>query len=276
MANLVAVQMVSTPEPEQNFARLNKLLQQLPEHGPTLVVLPECFSCFGGSDKLNLALAEAKGDGPIQSRLSELARQHGVWLCAGTIPIATDHPNKFTASSLLFDAQGESVSEYQKIHLFDVQVQDSTGHYQESATTQAGHKVVVARDTPFGHIGLSVCYDLRFPGLFQAMGEVDVITIPSAFTDKTGRAHWAPLLTARAIEKQCYVVAANQGGLHANGRETYGHSCIISPWGTTLDRVAKGEGIAQAKLEAESMQGIRKAMPVAKHNRFRSHFDQSR
>ncbi|ALS96993.1 carbon-nitrogen hydrolase family protein [Lacimicrobium alkaliphilum] len=271
MANLIALQMISTPDPQQNLQQVDKQLANLQVNEPTLVVLPECFACFGGSDKKQLELAEPPGQGPIQSALSDLARKYGIWLVAGTMPLQsqTDN-NKFTASCLLFDPQGKQVAEYQKIHLFDVQVEDNTRSYKESATTQAGNKVVVV-DSPFGRLGLAVCYDLRFPGLFQAMEQVDVLALPSAFTQVTGQAHWMPLLQARAIEKQCYLVAANQGGEHANGRQTYGHSVILSPWGKVLNMIRHGAGIVQASPDNEELQKIRRNMPVSQHNQFRSY-----
>ncbi|WP_088329514.1 carbon-nitrogen hydrolase family protein [Lacimicrobium sp. SS2-24] len=271
MANLVALQMISTPEPQQNLQQVDRLLANLDVSEPTLVVLPECFACFGGSDKRQLELAEQPGAGPIQSALASMAKQYGVWLVAGTMPLRSQRdPNKFTASNLLFNPAGEQVAEYQKIHLFDVQVDDNTRSYKESATTEAGKNVVVV-DTPFGRLGLAVCYDLRFPGLFQAMDDVDVLTLPSAFTQVTGQAHWMPLLQARAIEKQCYMVAANQGGEHENGRQTYGHSVILSPWGEVLNMIRKGEGIIQAPVDEKALQKIRANMPVRQHNQFRSY-----
>lgn len=270
MANLIAVQMISTPDPQQNLQEVDRQLANLQVNEQTLVVLPECFSCFGGSDKKQLELAESPGQGPIQSALSDLAKKYGIWLVAGTMPLQSQADNnKFTASCLLFDPQGKQVAEYQKIHLFDVQVEDNTRSYKESATTQAGNKVVVV-DSPFGRLGLAVCYDLRFPGLFQAMEQVDVLALPSAFTQVTGQAHWMPLLQARAIEKQCYLVAANQGGEHANGRQTYGHSVILSPWGKVLNMIRHGEGIVQASPDNEELQKIRRNMPVSQHNQFRS------
>ncbi|GGD61963.1 carbon-nitrogen hydrolase family protein [Lacimicrobium alkaliphilum] len=271
MANLIALQMISTPDPQENLAQVDRQLANLQVNEPTLVVLPECFACFGGSDKRQLELAEKPGQGPIQEALANMAEKYGIWLVAGTIPLQSQvQADKFTASCLLFDPQGKQVSEYQKIHLFDVQVEDNTRSYKESATTQAGNQVIVI-DSPFGRLGLAVCYDLRFPGLFQAMGQVDVLALPSAFTQVTGQAHWMPLLQARAIEKQCYVVAADQGGEHANGRHTYGHSVILSPWGEVLNMIRYGAGIIQARPDTDELQKIRRNMPVSQHNQFRSY-----
>ena len=217
-----------------------------------------------------LQVAEDKGQGPIQAELRRMAAHYGVWLVSGTLPLKTADPNKMTASSLLINNQGQLVTEYQKIHLFDVQVADNTRHYEESKYTQAGEHVVVA-DTPFGKLGMAVCYDLRFPGLFQAMGQIDLLSLPAAFTQTTGQAHWHVLLRARAIELQCHVVAANQGGTHSNGRQTYGHSCIISPWGELQAEIRYGAGLITAPLDTQAQHRIRQHMPVYQHNKFRSH-----
>ena len=204
MANLIALQMTSTPDVTENLDHVEQQLARLTVNEPTLVVLPECFACFGGGDKVLLSIAEPLGKGPIQSRLSHMAKQYGVWLVAGSMPLEGTHPDKFTASCLLINDAGERVTEYQKIHLFDVQVADNTKTYCESKYTQAGSTLVSVKDTPFGHLGLAICYDVRFPGLFQAMAEhqaLDVIALPAAFTQKTGEAHWQALIKSRAIEK---------------------------------------------------------------------------
>lgn len=267
--NLIALQMVSTPDPHENLAWVEQQLQQLSLDAPGLVVLPECFACFGGGDKRLQDIAEQPGQGEIQDTLARLARQYGVYLVAGTVPLRCEHSGKFTASCLMYDAHGQQLAHYRKIHLFDVEVADNTRSYQESRYTQAGRDIVVA-DTPFGRIGLAVCYDVRFPGLFQAMGDVDIIALPAAFTRVTGQAHWLPLLQARAIEKQCYVIAPNQGGVHANGRETYGHSAILCPWGQLLAMIEEGPGMIMASTSPHELTRIRQSMPVARHNQFRS------
>ncbi|MBN7819304.1 carbon-nitrogen hydrolase family protein [Bowmanella yangjiangensis] len=269
MVNLAAIQLVSSPDPLENLTEVARQLQGLDKSSPCLIVLPECFACFGGSDKAQMDMAETLGEGPVQSALAELAIQHGVWLVAGTLPIKVPGKEKFSASSLLFAPSGEVFAHYRKIHLFDVQVADGTRTYLESRYTQPGDELVVA-DTPLGRIGMAVCYDLRFAGLFQAMGELDILVLPAAFTQVTGEAHWWPLLRARAIEKQCFVVAAGQGGEHANGRETYGHSTVISPWGDVLTSLAKGPGLVQARVDFDQMHEIRRNMPVGQHNQFRS------
>lgn len=273
MAKLVACQLVSTPDIEANLKKVDALLAGLHSEGPVIAVLPECFACFGGGDKRLLEIAEPLGNGYIQSKIQAMAAEHGVWIVAGTIPTLSNNKEKFYASCLVYDDKGARVADYQKIHLFDVQVQDNTGVYSESLYTMPGNKVVCIDNTPFGRIGVAVCYDLRFPGLFQAMGEVDVLVLPSAFTYKTGQAHWLPLLQARAIEKQCYVIAANQGGEHPNGRQTWGHSCIISPWGERLAETGSGAGVAFDVMDRALLKRVRANMPVLQHNRFRSDFD---
>ncbi|MCC2617655.1 carbon-nitrogen hydrolase family protein [Aestuariibacter halophilus] len=271
MSTVVALQMVSGPDTQANLQQIDKLLSEQTFRQPALVVLPECVACFGGRDSDLLAIAETQGQGPIQDALSDIARRHGVWLVGGTIPVKVPDKDKYFASCLVYDEQGQQRAHYRKIHLFDVQVADNTGDYKESRFTDPGDEVVVV-DTPFGRVGVAVCYDLRFPGLFQAMGQVDILVLPSAFTQKTGQAHWMPLLSARAIEKQCYVVAANQGGEHQNGRQTFGHSCVVSPWGEMLSMIEKGPGLAIAAVDDEHIHKIRTAMPVDQHNRFRSTF----
>jgi nitrilase len=266
------MQMTSSPDVNQNLAFVEQQLQNLPPQRPCLVVLPECFACFGGSDLAIFQVAEDKNAGPVQSRIAELAKQYDVWIVAGSFPLLCDIPDKYTASSLLFNNVGEAVEEYQKIHLFDVQISDNTGTYLESRYTQAGNKLVVV-DTPFGNLGLAVCYDIRFAAMFNAMtqiADIDILTLPAAFTQKTGSAHWHSLLIARAVENQCYLVAANQTGTHANQRQTYGHSCIISPWGKILAELPIEKGIISAQVDHTLLTDIRTKMPVHQHNKFRS------
>jgi nitrilase len=273
MANLIALQMTSSPSVRGNLEFIRAQLRSMGQAAQdTLVVLPECCVCFGGGDKMLMSIAEEYGEGPIQEALSNLSKEFGIWLVAGTIPLKSQSDkSKFTASSLLFDPTGQCLTEYQKIHMFDAQVSDNTGVYRESDYTQAGDKVCVI-DTPFGRLGIAVCYDLRFAGLFQAMDEVDVLALPSAFTQVTGEAHWRPLLQARAIEKQCYVVAAAQIGVHVNSRETYGHSSIWSPWGELLCEVRKDKGLVMFPMDITRLAEIRQSIPMSEHNKFRSSF----
>lgn len=271
--SMVAIQMNSFPLVEDNLLFVEQQLKSLPPQRPCLVVLPECFACFGGSDKAILDIAENLHQGPIQHKLKQFAKEYDIWLVAGSFPILCQTAHKFTASSLLINNLGEIVEEYQKIHLFDVQVADNTGAYLESRYTQAGSKLIVS-NTPFGNIGLAICYDIRFPSMFSAMSQfapLDVLVLPAAFTQQTGQAHWHALLTARAIENQCYIVAANQTGEHRNKRQTFGHSCIISPWGEKLAELPQATGMIHAQMDQQLLADIRTKMPVYQHNKIRSH-----
>lgn len=272
-ANVVAIQMTSSPVVADNLLFVEQQLKLLPPQRPCLVVLPECFACFGGGDQLMLDIAEDLDHGPIQHKFKQLAKQYNIWLVAGSFPLLCSTANKFTASCLLINDHGEIVEEYQKIHLFDVQVADNTGSYLESRLTQSGNKLVVTK-TPFGNLGLAVCYDIRFASMFVAMSQIaqlDVLALPAAFTRQTGKAHWDPLLKSRAIENQCYIVAANQTGIHRNMRQTYGHSCIISPWGEKLVELSHDTGMIHSKIDHPLLADIRTKMPVYQHNKFRSH-----
>ncbi|WP_199610772.1 carbon-nitrogen hydrolase family protein [Flocculibacter collagenilyticus] len=274
MTTVSALQMVSVPDIHQNLATVDKWLSTHHVEGEHLVVLPECFAFFGGKDKENQSIKSNIGEGVIQEKLLELAKRYQCWIVAGTIPttaVKDDEvlPDKFSATSLLINSHGRIVADYQKIHLFDVDVADNTRSYRESDSTLAGNKVVVV-DTPFGKLGMAVCYDLRFSGLFQSMREsgAELFVLPSAFTNVTGKAHWLPLLQARAIETQCYMVAANQGGEHQNGRETYGHSCIIDPWGRIRQQAEYGEAIISDTIDLVELDAVRAKMPIQAHNRF--------
>ncbi len=233
-----------------------------------LVVLPEAWACFGGRDGENVGLMEKQSDGFIQDFMSRMASQHQIWLVGGTIPVKADNGRYFAACQV-YNPQGELIVQYNKIHLFDVTVADGTGEYKESKHTQAGKDIVVF-DTPFGRVGLAVCYDLRFPELFrlmQAQG-LDLICLPSAFTKVTGQAHWQTLLQARAIENQCYVLAANQTGKH-NGKETWGHSMLIDAWGTLTSSLGHEVAILQTEVDLTSAQSLRLDMPNLKHRRIK-------
>ncbi|MDX1539576.1 carbon-nitrogen hydrolase family protein [Arsukibacterium sp.] len=268
---LSAIQLTSGPEPAANLAAVRQYLQQLPQAEQHLVLLPECFAVFGGSDKLQLAHQAAIGEGEIQQACRQLAREFNVFLVAGSQPTTTSDPNRFAASSLVYSPKGELLADYQKLHLFDVNVADNTGSYRESATTLAGQKISVCQ-LPGLKLGLSICYDVRFPGLMQALAALgmQVLTVPSAFTRPTGVAHWHTLLRARAIENQCFVLAANQTGVHANGRETFGHSLIIDPWGEVLADAGTGPGWVSALVDLSQCQQLGQKMPVHQHNRFNS------
>lgn len=265
---LAAVQMVSGPDLEANLASAESLIQQCHQQGAGFVVLPEVFALFNLSKQAEQGQRECT-DGPIQQFLARCAKQYACYLLGGTIPIA-DAPgdSRPYAASLLYDPSGEQIGRYNKIHLFDVDVKDRQGSYRESDSFRAGDKPVCVR-TDFASIGMSVCYDLRFPELYRVYFQqgVDILVIPSAFTELTGKAHWMPLLRARAIENSCYVIAADQGGVHGPKRETFGHSCIISPWGEVLSLVEKGEGIAIAEFDAQRLAEVRQQIPVRQHQR---------
>ncbi|WP_372627474.1 carbon-nitrogen hydrolase family protein [Arsukibacterium sp.] len=268
---LSAIQLTSVPDPAANLAAVKHYLQQLPTAQQHLVLLPECFAVFGGGDKLQLAHQAAIGEGPIQQGCQQLAREFGVYLVAGSQPTTTNDPQRFAASSLVYSPTGQLLADYQKLHMFDVSVADNTGSYRESATTLAGEKISLCQ-LPDLKLGLSICYDVRFAGLMQALAAngMQVLTVPSAFTRLTGAAHWHTLLKARAIENQCFVLAANQTGVHANGRETYGHSLIIDPWGEVLADAGTGPGWVSAQIDISLCQQLGQKMPVHQHNRFNS------
>ncbi len=271
---LVALQMCSQPEPSDNLQAIRAQLAALaekPAQLQQLVVLPEGALCFGAEANANLQLQEPLGDGPVQTQLAALAKEFQSYLLVGTFPTTTADPQKFAASSLLFSPDGELIAEYQKIHLFDAAVADNTGLYLESAKTMAGNKITVA-DVGELKLGMAVCYDMRFPGLFQALGKLgmNVLALPSAFTTVTGEAHWHTLLRARAIETQCFVIAPAQTGIHANGRQTYGHSLIIDPWGVVLADAGTAVGAISVDIDLQQVFSLRQRMPLAQHNRFLS------
>jgi nitrilase len=263
-----AVQMTSGTVVARNLEQAAELIANAAAERAGLIVLPENFSFLGATDADRIAAAETAGDGPAQSFLSAQAREHGIWIVGGTIPIAVG-AGKACSRSLLVDPAGNIVARYDKIHLFDVDVPEARGEsYRESATTIAGEQPVVAA-TPGGRIGMSVCYDLRFPALFHRLGMLgmDILVLPAAFTVPTGRVHWLPLLTARAIESLVYVVASAQCGEHAGGRQTYGHSLIIDPWGAVLAEQATGTGFAIADLDMMRLAQLRQQFPSLNHRR---------
>ena len=269
MFTAAAIQMVSTDRLDENLQQAETLILEATRKRASLVTLPENFPLMGKTDEDRLALAENKGKGPIQDFLSGQAREHGIWLLGGTIPLHSDTPNKIFSASLLYGPTGDCVAHYNKIHLFDVIVDENNQEaYQESATFEAGHDIVVAK-TELGHIGLSVCYDLRFPELYRNMHKdgVQIITAPAAFTAKTGAAHWESLLKTRAVENLCYIIASNQGGLHANDRETWGHTMIVDPWGQILDSVDAGPGIAIASIDLAKQEKLRAMFPSLQHRK---------
>lgn len=268
---LSAIQLTSQPDPEQNFQQLDHYLALLPKAAQHLVVLPECFAVFGGADGVQQAFAEPLGRGELQARCAALAKQYQLYLVAGSMPTTSPDPRRFSASSLLFGPDGTLLADYQKLHLFDVKVSDATGNYQESATTLPGDKLTLSVQGSL-KLGMTICYDVRFPGLMQALAAagMNVLSVPSAFTRVTGAAHWHSLLRARAIENQCFVVAPGQTGVHANGRETFGHSLIISPWGDILADAGAAPGWISAAVDLADCQQLANKMPIKQHNRFNS------
>lgn len=267
MPIMAAIQMVSGPEVAGNLAAAAELIAQAAAEGARLAVLPENFALMGRREEDKVAVREVEGEGPIQAFLAEQAARHGLWLVGGTIPLrAAADDRRVRAASLLFDDQGRQVARYDKVHLFDVQVVGSAERYAESATIEPGDRYVVA-ETPVGRLGLAVCYDLRFPEQFRALVErgAELLALPAAFTAPTGAAHWETLLRARAIENQCYVIAAAQGGRHANGRETYGDSLIADPWGVILNRWAHGPGVVLAEFSRDRLDNVRRQFPVLEH-----------
>ena len=269
---LCAIQMSSNTSVEDNIADIERQLATLEQAQQQLVLLPECCLFFGGKDKEQLALArENQATNELKDRLGKLAIKYNVFLVAGSIPVISDQQEKFTNSCFVFSPEGTELGGYDKIHLFDVAVQDSEKNYLESRYAKAGDRISVVQAAGV-NIGLTICYDLRFPELFRQLCQqgAKIITVPSAFTRVTGAAHWQTLLQARAIENQVYIVAAGQEGVHLNGRETWGHSMIISPWGEILTQLDTGKGIICADYQEQEVDKVRKAMPVATHNRFKN------
>ncbi|WP_028863368.1 carbon-nitrogen hydrolase family protein [Psychromonas aquimarina] len=274
--NLCAVQMLSSAAPGHNLQSLIRLLAERSPEPDELVLIPENALCFSDKETY-LALAENLGDGYYQTRLAELAVHYQCYLVCGSFPIKSALENKIYSTCLVFSPQGELVNYYHKMHLFDALVADKKGLYKESDTFTAGQDIKLFDYHSAGSsvkVGLAICYDLRFPALFQSLREqgAAVILLPAAFTQVTGDAHWLPLLQARAIENQCYIVAANQGGLHPCGRETYGHSMIISPWGEVVKELQYGEGSIKCEFNQQLLNKVRQKMPLVSHNRFSSSF----
>ena len=259
---IAAIQMVSTPDVAANLAQAGMLLEQAAARGVKLAALPEFFPIMGMRETDKVAVREPLGSGPIQDFLSATARRLDLWLIGGSVPLVADDPNKVRNSCLVYDARGERVARYDKIHLFGFD--DGRERFVEANTIEPGRDVVVVQ-SPFGRIGLSVCYDLRFPELYRRMGVVDLIVVPSAFTATTGKAHWEILLRARAVENLAYVLAPAQGGVHASGRRTHGDSMVVDPWGEVLARVPTGPGIAVATFDPGRIAAVRASLPALAH-----------
>ena len=268
---LAVIQMVSQTDIQTNLVAARRLLEQAAEAGARLAVLPENFAAMGRSDLVALGRAEAEGAGPILPWLKQAARDLSLWIVAGTIPLPPDDQPlpKVRACSLLVDDHGQRVARYDKLHLFDADVSDARGRYRESDDYAAGERLVVV-DTPVGRLGMSVCYDLRFAELYTALrlAGAELISAPSAFTAVTGQAHWEMLVRTRAIETQCYMLAAAQGGEHPNGRMTHGHSSIVDFWGQVLAEQATGEAVLVVDRDTAAQTAMRQRMPVVMHRRF--------
>jgi nitrilase len=259
---IAAIQMASGPYVAANLSESQRLIEIAVNQGARLVVLPEYFAIMGLKETDKVAVREVEGKGPIQNFLSKMAKKHKIWLIGGSVPLASNFPNKVRNSCLVYDDKGLQVARYDKIHLFGLDLGNE--HYHEEKTIESGNEVKVV-DTPFGKIGLSICYDLRFPELYRAMGEVNIIVVPAAFTDTTGKAHWETLIRARAIENLSYVIAPAQGGYHLSGRETHGNSMIVDPWGVILDRLPRGSGVVIATMNPQYQASLRKSLPALKH-----------
>jgi nitrilase len=261
-SRIAAVQMVSGPDIAQNLRDADRLVAEAAARGAQLVVLPEYFPLISGDDMDKVRAREKDGAGPLQDFLRETALRHKVWLVGGSIPLEATVPDKVRNSCLVFDAAGRRVARYDKIHLFGFR--RGTEHYNESQTIEPGD-AVVAFDSPVGRVGVSICYDLRFPELYRAMGPVDLLVVPAAFTHTTGQAHWELLLRARAVENLCYVLAAAQGGTHPSSRQTWGDSMAVDPWGGVLDRLAKGPGVVTAEMDTARIADLRASLPALQH-----------
>jgi nitrilase len=254
--------MVSTPIVTENLNAASQLIAKAAQSGAVLVVLPEYFCFMGQKDSDKLSVRETEGDGPIQEFLSAQARQYGIYLVGGTLPLASPDASRVYNTSMVYGPDGTALVRYDKIHLFNFK--RGAEAYDESVAIRPGADVRTF-DAPFGRVGLSVCYDLRFPELYRALGQVDLILVPAAFTYTTGRAHWELLLRARAVENQCYVLAPAQGGIHPNGRRTWGHSMLIDPWGDIVDVLPEGPGVVGGNIDSARLTEVRTALPALRH-----------
>lgn len=270
---VAAIQMVSTRDIDENLHQASLLLAQAARQGASIAVLPENFAVLDTANMPVHGRRERTMDGPIRRFLAEQAVRHGIWIVGGSLPIAARPDGepldqRVRASCIVVDDQGTEVARYDKIHLFDAMVEDSQGQYRESDTFEPG-EALVTLDTPAGRLGLAICYDLRFPELFRQLREreVDWVTLPSAFTWQTGDAHWHPLIRARAIENQVWVVAPGQGGQNSERRRTYGHSMIVDPWGKVVKELAEGAGLVMTELNPQYQREVRQRMPVWEHRR---------
>lgn len=269
MTKCAAIQMASSPSISFNLIEAEKLIAEAVKAGAKLVALPENFALMGTHETDKLNAKEIEGTGPIQDFLSATAKKYSVWIVGGTMPMAANDSQKVRAACIIYDDNGERVGRYDKIHLFDVKVPGTDEEYRESDAIEPGTEIQVF-DTPFGKLGVAICYDLRFPEFFRKMSDlgVEILVVPSAFTAETGAAHWEILLRARAVENLCYVIAPNQGGFHINGRKTFGHSMVIDPWGVIMDCYKTGGGFVSGDIDLERLHKVRAAFPALGHRRF--------
>jgi predicted amidohydrolase len=259
---VAALQMVSTPDRERNLDEAGRLIAEAAAAGAQLVLLPEYFCFMGHQDTDKLTVREPHGDGPIQRFLADAARRHGVWVIGGTLPLVAPEASRVLNTTLVFAPDGSEAARYDKIHLFNFE--KGAESFDEARTIRPGDTVRTF-DSPFGRVGLSVCYDLRFPELYRRMGDCALVVVPSAFTYTTGRAHWEMLLRARAVENQCYVLAAAQGGTHENGRRTWGHSMLVDPWGEIVAVRDEGAGVVAGDLDPARIAEVRQSLPAWRH-----------
>lgn len=266
---LAAVQMASGPNVEANLLEARRLIEDAVARGAQLVVLPENFALMGKNDLDQLDIVEEEGKGPIQDFLAQCAKRYGIWLVGGTLPLAIPKSRKVRSACLVLDDQGKCRGLYQKLHLFDADLPQMGEQYRESALFEPGQTPLVV-ESPFGRLGIAVCYDLRFPELFRHLSAsgAEIFCLPASFTALTGQAHWEILVRARAIENLSYMVAAAQGGYHLSGRQTHGHSMIIDPWGRILAEAISGSAQITATFDPDLLAASRQYLPALQHRRF--------
>lgn len=267
-AKLAAVQITTGPNIEDNLNAIEQQIIQAGNAGANIIALPEVFACYDSQKYLAIGAQEVSSDGRLRSQMASWAKDYGVYLIGGTIPVLEPTTRKVYPRCYFYSDEGEELGYYDKLHLFDVDIDDAQGRYRESDMFLSGDEIKIF-PTRYGNVGLTICYDLRFPYLFEKLRQAgaDIISVVAAFTEKTGRAHWATLLQARAIEQQCYILASNQWGQHDEKRRTFGHSMVVSPWGEVLDQLAEGAGVACAEIDLAEIERIRREMPLINHQR---------
>jgi|TARA_B110000240_G_C13510131_1_gene458844 predicted amidohydrolase len=265
---VACIQIASGPNLEANLLEVSKYIEKSKNLGANIIVLPENFAMISEDDSMYLGIKEELGSGRLQDYISNEARKHNIWIIAGTIPIASKKVDKVYSCCIVFDNNGDLVSSYNKVHLFDVNIVETNEKYKESDYFLSGDSIVYV-DTPYCRIGLAICYDLRFPELFRKLSNenIDLVCMPAAFTSFTGKAHWEHLIKARAIENLVYFATSAQGGYHVGGRETYGHSMIVNPWGETLDIIKNKSGVIISTIDIKSLKNLRKNFPCLEHKK---------